>query len=81
MYKNGHLLVVWPDVNIKEQAEFILRPILAFAVALDIKVGEDFTESKISYKMMFDLSDYSKGIVVTLEEKDKGGYSFRAEHP
>jgi dynein heavy chain 1 len=80
IYKNQRLLVTQEDVHVGDQADFMLKPKLFFAVVRNMHVGKVFTSLEItSFNKEFDLSNYPNGIVVTLNEAPSGGkYTFTA---
>jgi dynein heavy chain 1 len=75
IYKNQRLLVTQEDVHVGDQADFMLKPKIIFAVVNNMHVGEVFTSLNIitSSHTEIDLSDYPNGIVVTLNESPSGG--------
>ena len=58
----------------------MLQPRLYFAVCRNVTIGEIFTSLEITSCMTeFDLSEYPRGMKVTLKESPGGGkYSFSA---
>lgn len=81
VYKDKRLLVTQPEVRTGDQVNFMLKPVLYFAVARNIQVGEVFTSLEITSSYAdFDLSNFPNGIIVSLDQKPGGGqYVFKAE--
>ena len=75
VYKDGHLLVVQPDVHIGNQIDFMLQHKLYFGVTRNMHVGDVFTSlENTSAHTEFDLSNFPNGLEVTLNEAPGGGH-------
>ena len=81
IFRDNKLMLTSDQVHVGDQAVFLIKPILFFAIARKFKTGEKFNSLEVmSRKEMFDLSEYQNGMNITLTEEPGGGkYVFTAE--
>ena len=81
IYRDNKLILTRDEVHVGDQAVFLIKPLLFFAIASNFKTGEKFSSIEVmSRKEMFDLSKFQNGMDIILTEEPGGGkYVFTAD--
>ena len=79
IFRDGKLLMQSRLLHVGEQVNFLVKPLLYFAVVRNVKFEESVHIGEVSsYETMFDLSKFPTGLDVYLYKRAGGGlYYFK----
>lgn len=82
LFRDNQLLLVHNQLHVGNQVDFLVHPILFFAIGRNFNIGEVFTTLEFtSYSTGFDLNNYPNGMAVTLTQEAGGGkFAFTASN-
>lgn len=82
LFRDDKLFLTSTEVHVGDQVDFLIKPVLFFAVSHQYAIGEVFNSTEVmSYVHKYDLSKYPEGMEVTLTQQAGGGkFEFSAIH-